>query len=306
MIIGKHNTTYAAILDKWIAAHRLKIMESTAYNYDKIIPRVKDALGDKPIRAITPQMIYDYMHSLRGIAQTTVRNYGKVIKGSFKYGLQHGYIYYNPCDDVAFPKRIRTEITAFSIAEIGLLLATHAPDWVIDGIVIAYRTGMRPGEIYALKWSDINLADGHISVQRSISHASSKVKTTKTPTGVRRIDIDGHLVDYLCGMLARKPMSEYVFPSGAQGNHPYRVPWNLAAVLRGMCTQAGIAPRNFYSLRHTHATLLLEAGVHPKIVQERMGHKDIRMTLSVYSHITPTIQYDAVKAMDTIALPNLY
>ena len=69
-----------------------------------------------------------------------------------------------------------------------------------------------------------------------------------------------------------------------------------------MCDKAGIEYRNFYALRHTHATLLLEMNVHPKIVQERLGHSDIKITMEIYSHVTPTIQRQAVTAMETIAM----
>ena len=296
----KKKMLYTDLLDIWIASHRLKIKESTAYNYEKAMPRVKEALGSEYVRNITAQMIHDFIYGIQGIKSVSTRLYCRVIQSSFRFALQQGYVHYNPCVDVVFPKNERAEVIPFTEAEINLLLSVNVPDWIRDGIIIAYRTGMRPGEIYALKWSDINLIDDYISVQRSITRASGRVKTTKTPAGVRRIDIDSDLVQYLQPKM-REAESEYVFP----GYNGFRVPWNIAAVIKDMCLKVGIAPRNFYALRHTHATMLLERGVHPKIVQERLGHRDIKVTMQVYSHITPTIQKDAVKAMNRIPLPNL-
>ncbi|WP_162612869.1 site-specific integrase [Lachnoclostridium sp. An14] len=202
-------------------------------------------------------------------------------------------------NDVKFPKKIRTEVRAFRPEEVYALLGCDAPQWVKDAIVIAFRTGMRPGEIFALKWGDINLDAGYISVQRAISRASSKAKETKTPSGTRRIDIDSKLTAYLMGMELRG-LSEYVFPGTPQGKYKYRIPWNIAQIIKGMCREVGIPERNFYSLRHTHATVLMELGIHPKIVQERLGHSSIRITMDTYSHVSPTLQREAVNRFEEI------
>ena len=162
---------------------------------------------------------------------------------------------------------------------------------------------MRPSEIFALEWNDINFQVGFISVQRAISRANSKTKITKTPSGVRRIDIDTILIQYLHSLYCkRNPYNKYVFPAPPRSKRDYRVPWNISNELHAMCDKAGIEYRNFYALRHTHATLLLEMNVHPKIVQERLGHSDIKITMEIYSHVTPTIQQQAVTAMETIAM----
>ena len=176
---------------------------------------------------------------------------------------------------------------------------SHGPQWVKDAIMIAFRTGMRPGEIFTLKWSDINLVTGYISVQRAMSRASSTIKETKTPSSIRRIDIDSKLMTYLQGMKERET-SQYIFPAPPTGRHEYRIPWNISEILKNMCREVGIPPRNFYSLRHTHATVLLELGVRPKIVQERLGHSSIRITMDTYSHVAPTIQQQAVAELEKI------
>ena len=139
-------------------------------------------------------------------------------------------------------------------------------------------------------------------VQRAQSRAGSKVviKTTKTACGIRRIDIDRFLVAYLKKMKAQST-SDYVFaPTEDGGKYPFRVPWNLSWHVRKMCMMAGIPPRHFHALRHTHATILLAHGVHPKIVQERLGHSDICITMMTYSHVLPTIQRAAVQVFERI------
>lgn len=293
------NPLYADILDRWLAEHRVGIMESTAYDYERANLKIKNYFNNVRVKDITAQMIYDFMNYLKenNISYTSTRTYGKVIRMSLGYAVKCGYIYYNPANDVKIHTKKRTEISPFTEEEFYLLMDTKGPEWVKSGIMIAFRTGMRPGEIYALKWSDINLEQHYISVQRSISRACSSTKETKTPSSARRIDIDSKLVSYL-SELKKTANNAYVFPGS--GKREYKVPWNISKELKRMCENVGIPPRNFYSLRHTHASVLLSHVVHPKIVQERLGHSDCKITMNVYSHILPTIQGTAVNVMENI------
>ncbi len=295
------NPLYGDVIDAWYNKHRLRIMESTAYNYKMSIPLVKEYFQGLRVRDITPDMVYDFVQYIvkRASSKTSATNYFKILKMSLDFAVGRGYIHYSPADDVKFPKKIRVEVKPFQTSEVYALLECDAPQWVKDGIMIAFRTGMRPGEIYALKWTDINLDVGYISVQRSISKACSETKETKTPAGVRRVEIDSKLKAYLESMESRG-ISEYVFPAPPKGRHKYRVPWNIAHFIRSMCQEAGIPYRNFYALRHTHATMLFSLGVHPKIVQERLGHSSIKVTVDTYSHIVPGIQRLAVEELEKI------
>lgn len=295
--------TYTDLLNEWYKHHMVEIEESTAYNYEKALPYISKALGEIEVEEMNEHIIYEYVQSLihSSLAYSSTRIYCKVIKLTLRYAVGRGYINYNPSTSVKMPKRTQAEIQVYTWQEVSRLLSVDGPDWVKDGILIAFRTGMRPSEIYALKWTDINLSKNFISVQRSISRSGSKTKLTKTPSGRRRIDIDSLLAQHLKLMKKEKNLFQsYVFPSPPHSRRNYRIPWNVSKLLHGMCDKAGIEYRNFYSLRHSHATLLFEMGVHPKIVQERLGHSDIQITMNIYSHITPTIQQQAVTAMETI------
>lgn len=297
--------TYAELLSEWFNHHIVEIEESTAYNYKQTLPYVAEALGENDVTEITEQMIYEYVKSLihSSLTYSSTRVYCKVIKLSFKYAVGCGYIHYNPAKAVKMPKRTRAEVKVFKKEEIPLILSVDGPNWVKNGIVIAFRTGMRPSEIFALKWTDIHFQIGYISVQRAISRANSNTKLTKTPSSVRRIDIDTILIRYLYNMYSiRKTDNDFVFPAPPRSKRDYRVPWNISQHLKDMCDKAGIEYKNFYALRHTHATMLLEMNVHPKIVQERLGHSSIEITMEIYSHVTPTIQQKAVAAMETIPM----
>lgn len=194
-------TLYSEILDPWLDEHKLKITAPTAYGYKKSLPAIKEYFKGIYIQDITVDTLYDYVQLLRKkySVSACARQYCKIMKMSFRYAQKQGYIIYNPAEDVAIPGRTRAEIYPFSEQEMSAILAQDCMPWVKDAIFIAYRTGMRLGEIFGLRWSDINFVQKFIMVQRAQSRACSKViiKCPKTKSSVRRIDIDSLLVEYL-------------------------------------------------------------------------------------------------------------
>ena len=294
---------FSDLYKEWLDIHRIGIEKSTAYKYEKEFVRMEKYFGDIDLVDMTPEIIQGFVnHSLQDLTHTTVNKYCQTMKICFRYAISKGYIAETPMDLVVIPKRQRVEIHPFTPGEIDLLLQQPVPSWIHDGIIIAYRTGMRLGEIYGLEWADINFDEQFISVQRSQCRVRSDVfvKIPKTKSGVRRIDIDTTLALHLFEMKERLDCeTQYVFPDP---NDPkkFLIPWNVSTYLRRMCRDAGIPERNFHTLRHTHASVLLAHGTHPKIVQERLGHADVRQTLTTYSHMTPTIQKQAVDVFENL------
>ena len=297
---------YSVVIQEWADDHALHVMASTMYNYRRGLPRVIEYFEGKSVQDVTAEMVVACREELKeelGV-ESSVRLYCKIMSLSLQFAQLKGYIYYNPVAKITLTKRTRARVKPFLEWEIPLLLSQECAQWVTDSIVIAFYSGMRQGEIFALKWADINLDAGYVMVQDAISKASSKtkVKCPKTPTGVRRVDTGIVLKEYLRSMerRERKAGSPYVFPASEKGKYPYRVPWNVAKTVKEMCVKAGIAPRDFRSLRHSHATVLLSHGVHPKVVQDRLGHSDFYITMDTYSFVTPTIQREATDVMDDL------
>lgn len=299
------NIKFSTVYFEWVDHHGLEVEKATVYRYKKEYTKIGAYFGDMYIKDITTDMIQDFIKLLLlDLSRTTVNKYAQNLKLCFRYAISQGYLNEdnNPMDGVAIPKRQRVEIHPFSPQEINIILQQDASEWVRDGIIIAYRTGMRLGEIFAIIPSiDINFDEQYISVQRSQCRVGSKVflKTTKTPSGVRRIDIDTYLALHLLSMVEKHPDSKFLFPDPNDPNLP-RIPWNISTYLRQMCRDAGVPERNFHTLRHTHASVLLAHGTHPKIVQERLGHADVSTTLTTYSHLTPTIQKQAVNVFEDL------
>jgi integrase len=176
---------------------------------------------------------------------------------------------------------------------------------------LALLTGMRRGEILGLRWPDVDLEHGSLSVRRTMSRgASSRLESgePKTAAARRRIALPSSLTDSLRTHRVRQlehrlavgpafEDQELVFPKSIGGPlHPN----SLANRFRQLIVRTGVPPIRFHDLRQTCATLLLAQGVHPKVVQEQLGHADIAMTMNLYSHVTPDTQRDAAAQLDAM------
>ncbi|MCJ7425963.1 MAG: site-specific integrase [Dehalococcoidales bacterium] len=179
----------------------------------------------------------------------------------------------------------------------------------------ALYTGMRLGELLGLRWCDIDLDMASLSVVQALYKRSGvcKMVEPKSSGSRRRIALSPSLVltlrqyrvdQQVQRILIGEPMadSDLVFSHpGGKPLDPGVVSHTFAKVLR----KAGLPHIRFHDLRHTHATLLLKAGVHPKIVSERLGHANIGITLDTYSHVLPGLQERAAESFDEMLAPGV-
>jgi integrase len=178
---------------------------------------------------------------------------------------------------------------------------------------MAVTTGMRESELLGLRWSDMDWDGKRVSVQRQLQLIDGKYVFTnpKSAAGRRVIALGEGMINALRHhqtVLAdeRRAVGDHwvendlVFPStrGTPGDKH-----NLLKAFKRLLEAAGLPDIRFHDLRHTAATLLLQQGVNPKVVQERLGHADISMTLSVYSHVLPSMQEEAAEKVDELLTP---
>jgi integrase len=164
-------------------------------------------------------------------------------------------------------------------------------------------TGMRRGEVCGIKWDDVDLEAGRLSVRRAlIPHGSGViVSEPKTAKGRRSIALDPGSLEALKAQ-ATQQLDEQNEWDGAWSDSGYVFtredgePLHPQSVSRsfGRAVKAAKLPEiRLHDLRHTHATLALQAGIHPKVVSERLGHATIAITLDTYSHAIPAMQEEA-------------
>lgn len=176
-------------------------------------------------------------------------------------------------------------------------------------ITVALGTGMRIGEIFGLKWDSVNVENKTITVQRSVVSTNSGMilqDTVKTARSYRTINIPANVAEALrsyreyeeaLGMI--KSGDDLVFTNLKGGivdtaNYTNRTFKRLLAKSNISCDV------RFHDLRHTFATLLLAKGVHIKVISEMLGHSSIRITLDTYSHVVPSLQAEAISALDAM------
>ncbi len=175
-------------------------------------------------------------------------------------------------------------------------------------VVLAVSTGMRRGEILALRWADIDFGSNQLSVSRSLELTTKGLnfKTPKTAKSRRRIALPQVITRMLSALKVSQAAEKLRLGPAWQDNDlvfPRRdgTPWrpdSFSSQFSALVRYHKLPHVRFHDLRHTHATQLLKQGVHPKIVSERLGHSNIAITLDTYSHVLPGMQESAIEALD--------
>jgi integrase len=175
-------------------------------------------------------------------------------------------------------------------------------------VLVAVTTGLRRGEVLALRWSDIDLDNSTLTVRRSVEQVKRQVtfKPPKTAKGRRLISLPSFTVDAFRKHRAEQAQERLQMGKGyedqdllfAQYDGNVWLPDLFTASFRRMVRNAKIGHIRFHDLRHSHATQMLMQGIHPKVVSERLGHSSIAITLDTYSHVLPGIQEEAAAKID--------
>lgn len=309
---------FRKLLDDWLEHHvkhrtSPKTLETYKYLVSRhIVPQIGDIVLDK----LTPyqlQKLYSYLLNRdtgagKKLSKTTVHHIHRICYGALKWGVQMRMIPHNVAENVTPPQRNKQEIKTWTQEEVNRFLEEAKKEWLYPLFFVAVATGLRRGELLGLKWGDIDLNQGTLSIRRTVQRTDDGLivrEQTKTDNSRRTVSISPATVDLLnrhrskqaeqLKILGKK--SDFVF-TNTLGNilEPRKVNQVFDRIIR----RAGLPKIRFHDLRHTHATLLLQQGVHPKIVSERLGHANISITMDIYSHVIPSMQRKAAKMFDQI------
>ena len=231
-----------------------------------------------------------------------------VLSGAMKYALDLEQIDVNPIARVAMPKAPRPRVDPPDVQQVKdlLRLAEGEDHYLFVFLKLDARTGMRRGEIIALRWENVNLEEGCLSVVESAVKTRSegvRLETPKTEQGKRRIDLDGRMVELLAQHKQRLETclidlphgyvdKGLVFP-GLDGD--WMRPQNMLRHLKELGARVGIPNITFHKLRHFHATIALDQGNNPVVVSQRMGHRNVSTTMDMYGHVLPGWQKEVAE-----------
>jgi integrase len=304
--------TVGEYLDRWLKDVKDTVRQSTHERYGYAIePHIKPAIGRIKLKDLkSAQVRWFYRDRLDyGLAPATVQKLHVVLHKALEAAVADGLIPRNAAAGLKLPRIIREEIDPLNRDEARRLLKAARGDRLEALYVLALNTGMRQGELLALKWADVGLERGVLRVRRTLSrtdktYALEEPKTKKSRRTIRLTAgaveaLKAHLsrqLDEMEGMGSLYQSGELVF---ATTTGTIIDPSNLRnRSFKPLLERAGLRPIRFHDLRHTCATLLLSRNVNPKIVSEMLGHANIAITLDTYSHVLPDMQQKATQAIE--------
>jgi integrase len=316
LLLEPSTQTVEAYCEDWLQTiAQPRLAKSTFKNYCHYMRRqVYPSLGKRKLIRLEPKDVQKlYGEQLgRGLSGRSVRYTHTVLNSALEHAVVQRLIPSNPCKYTQLPKLDTKEMNAMSEVERSVFLEAAVTNRMHAYFALLLATGLRPAEGLALKWSDLDPVGKTLRIVRTLEYVSGKAyfKEPKTKRARRTINLHDGTVALLLehkqtgmmpGELIFSTLSGEPFYTNNVLNRYFK-PCLLAAGLATVGTTAKGTKRivskfRMYDLRHTHATMLLEANVNPKIVSERLGHASVSLTLDTYSHILPTIQNAAVEAL---------
>jgi integrase len=305
-------TTFADYIHRWLVDYAIpNLSPRTTEGYEYIFTRhIIPALGNLVLSQLKPEHLSKYYSEKQkaGLSNQTVRHHHTVIHKALKTAMEWELINRNPADAVSCPRAQQPEIQTWNEDEVARFLevARSTPYYAL--FYTALFTGMRRSELLALRWSDIDFILSVIYVSRSMHVLKgSKIiyRSPKTKTGKRTIALPPSAYLVLNEHRKYQEANCLVFGKTLSDNDPVfstlgkpLLSNTVSSAWRKIVGRSGIKRIRLHDARHTHASLMLKQGIHPKIVQERLGHSSIQITLDTYSHVAPGLQEAAAKRFD--------
>ena len=301
-------------LEQWledVQKDRLRI--STYVKYKKMINYIIPVLGHIRLQKLTPQQVQSlYTKKIRdGLAPKTVYAIHGVLHSALENAVRWNLVSRNVTELVTLPRVVKRERVPLTLEQAQKLLEVASGNRLEMLLVLALTTGMRRGELLALRWSDIDFEGQSLQVRHTVDFIARYgyvENEPKTARGKRKILLPSFVVE----MLKRHKVSQLeqklkvgeawygldLVVCGLEGN--YLNPRYLLKLFDKLLKEASLPHMHFHDLRHSVVTLLLSMGVDPRSIQEFVGHEDITTTLGIYSHMLPSMQQGIVDMLDDL------
>ena len=313
LVPGSRQTVFA-YLDDWLEKdHRHRVRIGTYANYRiNLDTHIAPALGHIQLQKLTWEQVQSFYDRLieDGLSPGTIKIIHGFLSRGLKTAVKRGLVARNVCDLVSRPSLSRHKVVPLTEEQARRLLDVVSGQMLEGLITLALSTGMREGELLALHWGDINLDDASLQVQHTIQRISGHglIESEAKKLGRRRKimlpafvaeSLKRHRVQQLeqrIKMGDKWVKDDFVFSNRYGG---YKDANQLRLEFYRLLKVANLPLIRFHDC-HSAATILLGMGVHPKIVQELLGHSNIGTTMDIYSHVLPSMQKEAMGKLDTL------
>lgn len=321
ILIDAKKIKLAEYCERWLDA-KANLSPKSRERYAEILRKnVAPLIGGVILAKLQPIQISEaYKRALAsgrrngkgGLSPRTVHHMHVVLKAALAQAVRWNLLPRNPCDAVDPPKVERAKMQTYDLAQTVAVLDAMRPTRMNIPTVLAVLCGLRRGEIAALRWRQVDLGKGNIEViesaeQTKVERGRSQVRYKETKTGRgRNVAMSATVIEELQAWrivqaqeflrLGMRPSEDtlVVTREDGQGLQPNSLTHEWARLL----ADTSLPRARLHDMRHTHATLLLKEGVHPKIASERLGHSKVGVTLDLYSHVMPGMQEDAAAKVD--------
>ncbi len=301
-VVEAKKITTGAYLADWLAEIQHDVRETTYQAYAVTVNHHlrQSSLASIPVQKLQPIHVRAFIAEMRDAGKSAVVIQKCLLRLSQALSQAVGdrLVSTNVCDGVTVKAGAAKAPKTWTAEEAKKFLAASETDTLHPLWYLALATGMRRGELLGLRWQDVDFTRGQVRVSQSVTigaKGKAIIAAPKTDAGNRTIPIPPTVLDMLQEHKERQTVkSDLVFHTATGGPiSPTNVRRNIAAIIK----KAGVLPLTIHGLRHTHATLLIQSGENAKVVQERLGHTDITMTLGTYTSVMPGMQEGAAKTI---------
>ncbi|MHC5232786.1 site-specific integrase [Brucella sp. LJL56] len=318
--IEPDKTTVSEFLKRWLVHVKPSVSNKTHERYTELCElNIKPLLGDVILNklkteridnALATALVSGRVDGKGGLSPTTVRHIRRVLVMALGQAVTWELLPRNPATTSKAPKQVKKPMKAFDANQTAMLLQAVEGKRLHIPVLLAVMCGMRRGEIAALRWKHVDFEGSRIFVIESAEQTNKETRYKEPKSGKGRVvDLPASVTKAL--QTHRAKQAENLLLLGIRLNDDNFIvadhegkplqPRSLTDAWQDLIKGNAELPRiRFHDLRHTHATQLLAAGVHPKIASERLGHSTIGITLDLYSHVMPGMQANAAAQIDAM------
>lgn len=302
MPMSNERITVEAFLKDWLTSARATVRPKTWQTYECYIRlHALPALGRLPLAKVEPRHLQRlYADKLdEGLSPTSVHHLHAILHRALGRAARWGVVPRNVAGLVDAPPMVHHEMRTLGPEEARRFLNAAADDRLEALYVLALTTGMRQGELFRLRWQDVDLEGRTLSVRGETKTAKSRRQVQLSDIAVAALRRHAGRQGDECRLAGSEWQETGLVFTNTVGRALLTA--NLTQrSFRPLLERAGLPVIRFHDLRHTAATLLLGKGIHPKVVSELLGHSQVGVTLDLYSHVTPTMHQEAARTFDDL------